>query len=583
MELEVPVPGKLIEQTPYRDSAKDILSRVRELCGWGRPTFPGSQPVSLSITNIRQLANHAYVACEKTDGVRYLLYAASRLVFLIDRKETIQVLNLSLPLPGLPETEDGELICHQSTLLDGELVTDKLVDGSTRVSFLIYDAVSINRDATIGKQNLFERLKQVLLQVVRPRVDMETQRADLIDKEKAAKDYLPIYLKDFYEIWDILSIRNASKRLPHLSDGIIFTPVAVPYVAGTCRQLMKWKPPELNTLDFASELLYSLDIHGNHIPVAAKLLIGSKGFRRDSGCWMVLNKGHWGEMLKRHEEYQDCDGAIWECYFDPKATTLIPAQCENALEVAQKLEQWTAFWKKETVETAAAAGPATGPAGGGLDATAGKKHGPSDALKSRVKRLRKQQTLYDDIMIAEDMAVSNGFPEHACPYARVGTSGNNYFDFNQAITVEGGWVLERIRTDKLTPNDERVMVRVKESIDSGISFVALFDLILSYRTAGASPCCCSLQLPDYYSTHGTRLQHSGTAAHEEQQAQLLKDLQEPATETTAPAAGKLSRDIKMAVEEEPPKEKTLQRQSSSDSSSSSMSRMISESDDSDSV
>ncbi|KYK64549.1 mRNA capping enzyme, partial [Toxoplasma gondii TgCatPRC2] len=52
---------------------------------------------------------------------------------------------------------------------------------------------------------------------------------------------------DFFEIFDLLHIQRMALRLPHESDGIIFTPVNLPYATGTCRQLLKWKPPHLNT------------------------------------------------------------------------------------------------------------------------------------------------------------------------------------------------------------------------------------------------------------------------------------------------------------------------------------------------
>lgn len=55
-------------------------------------------------------------------------------------------------------------------------------------------------------------------------------------------------MQDFFEIFDLDAIRKLALRLPHLSDGIIFTPVKLPYVTGTSPLLLKWKPPHLNTV-----------------------------------------------------------------------------------------------------------------------------------------------------------------------------------------------------------------------------------------------------------------------------------------------------------------------------------------------
>lgn len=84
--------------------------------------------------------------------------------------------------------------------------------------------------------------------------------------------------------------------------------------------------------------------------------------------------------------------------------------------------------------------------------------------------------------------------------------GHLYYDYSRCTVKEGGWVLERARTDKTTPNDERVMQRVQESIESGIDFVTLFDFILSLRRSGQRPVHSFCQLPEYYHKHGSRIQ-----------------------------------------------------------------------------
>ena len=56
-----------------------------------------------------------------------------------------------------------------------------------------------------------------------------------------------------FEVWDTPAVlRNLvnSGKLQHENDGLIFTVDACPYVPGTCQQILKWKPLELNSIDF---------------------------------------------------------------------------------------------------------------------------------------------------------------------------------------------------------------------------------------------------------------------------------------------------------------------------------------------
>jgi mRNA capping enzyme, catalytic domain len=60
-------------------------------------------------------------------------------------------------------------------------------------------------------------------------------------------------MKEMFNIWDahILfpKLLDANK-LEHENDGLIFTIDESPYYPGTCDQILKWKPIELNSIDF---------------------------------------------------------------------------------------------------------------------------------------------------------------------------------------------------------------------------------------------------------------------------------------------------------------------------------------------
>jgi len=45
-------------------------------------------------------------------------------------------------------------------------------------------------------------------------------------------------------------VNSIQTRLPHATDGIIFTRVDAPYIVGTNSNIVKWKPNSLNSVDF---------------------------------------------------------------------------------------------------------------------------------------------------------------------------------------------------------------------------------------------------------------------------------------------------------------------------------------------
>lgn len=63
--------------------------------------------------------------------------------------------------------------------------------------------------------------------------------------------------KDFWDIW--MSARllgeKFSRTLAHEPDGLIFQPSQQPYTAGVCSDVFKWKPHELNSVDFRLKII----------------------------------------------------------------------------------------------------------------------------------------------------------------------------------------------------------------------------------------------------------------------------------------------------------------------------------------
>ncbi|KAL8444289.1 hypothetical protein Emag_005550 [Eimeria magna] len=409
---ELPLPGLLEGENPSLFSlqqAKHIKNIAKRILKWKRDDFPGGQPVSLSMQNV-------------TDR---LSCVCKPLVLFADG-QVREIADMYLPR-SLDLTESQEM-----TLLDGELVMDRRDSGGFIWRYLIYDCIAVDGNEEIQKLNLLQRLhaakKFVTEPVARLREVQQRESAafnanpnelpfgftDTADgnhnntfafesSEIGPKEPpMEIYLKarkgpieevdgslfcktsamkfpafwylikshviewDFFEIFDLEAIRRLALRLPHPSDGIIFTPVKLPYVTGTCPLLLKWKPPHLNT-----------------------------GVRTFAGLILAP----FGEFYKELYDMAcrgSAGGVIVECFWRPTAPvfTFYPALRERPS--AREEQRWNS---------------------------------------------RNQ--------------------------------GHPFYDFDRGEWREGGWVAERIRTDKAMPNDVKVLVSVKRSIDDGVSFATL--------------------------------------------------------------------------------------------------------------
>lgn len=268
-----------------------------------RPTrtlqFPGSQPVSFERKHLDLLEHEDYYVCEKSDGVRYLLYYTAPYgrptAYLIDRNFQCRELD-GLRLPGKKE---GTI--HEDTLLDGELLFEPSAstdEEEGQFFFLIFDVLTISGMNVMGL-SLPERLKYVQNHVIAPLKiklmnDLEFRYPFELKMKTMSKPYA---------IAQILELEIPEQR--HGNDGLIFTPVADPYVSGTCERLLKWKPSELNTVDF--KLIINEDAEeeteGYELHVAS----------RDDHRFFALHRPN--------AELKKLNGAIIECRYCPGEKT----------------------------------------------------------------------------------------------------------------------------------------------------------------------------------------------------------------------------------------------------------------------
>jgi hypothetical protein len=129
-------------------------------------------------------------------------------------------------------------------------------------------------------------------------------------------------VKDYYEKKNVRELFNHIKKDPkgdyvyvnhsrrdgvmcNLNDGVIFTPCKMPYVVKNCSALLKWKPPHLNSIDFALQLERAVDPRSDTPTVRTYI-----AYRSENGN-SRLREVYFPSKLKRtwaeaFEEYNNC-------------------------------------------------------------------------------------------------------------------------------------------------------------------------------------------------------------------------------------------------------------------------------------
>ncbi|XP_051017295.1 mRNA-capping enzyme isoform X1 [Acomys russatus] len=231
---------KGVTQVTTQPKLGEVQQKCHQFCGWEGSGFPGAQPVSMDKQNIRLLEQKPYKVSWKADGTRYMmLIDGTNEVFMIDRDNSVfHVSNLEFPFRK-------DLRMHLSnTLLDGEMIIDK-VNGQAVPRYLIYDIIKFNAQP-VGDCDFNIRLQCIEREIISPR--HEKMKTGLIDKTQEPFSVRP---KQFFDINISRKLLegNFAKVVSHEMDGLIFQPIGK-YKPGRCDDILKWKPPSLNSVDF---------------------------------------------------------------------------------------------------------------------------------------------------------------------------------------------------------------------------------------------------------------------------------------------------------------------------------------------
>ncbi|KAK0722313.1 mRNA capping enzyme, catalytic domain-containing protein [Lasiosphaeria miniovina] len=323
---DIAQPGIKAEQRLLR-ILRDEIAKLLDRSSTG---FPGAQPVSFSRRHLDELRKEDYYVCEKSDGIRYLLYLTNdengnAAHYLIDRKNDfwwIHQRNLHFPL------QNDNVSFHTGTLIDGELVLDTMPDGRIQPKFLVFDLLALDDKADLISKPLDKRLGYFKEHVMRPYKKLFQEFPDELQFQA-----FQVEMKEMQFSYGIeMMFREVLPSLKHQNDGLIFTCRTSPYQFGTDQHIVKWKPPHDNTVDFRLRLAFPTVtpnddqapdgqkdpfIDYDSVPDARLFVFhgsgGDGGIYREFSDPLYLTEAEWEELKALGDPLQD---RVVECALD---------------------------------------------------------------------------------------------------------------------------------------------------------------------------------------------------------------------------------------------------------------------------
>ncbi|KAK2560147.1 mRNA-capping enzyme [Acropora cervicornis] len=214
------IDGVEVVQSPKRE---EIQQLCQKMCSWDSGGFPGSQPVSMDVQNIKLLHEKPY--------------RVKREVYLIDRDNNV----FAAPQLHFPQRKFLKEHVYE-TLLEGEMVLDKENERSYP-RYLVYDIV-IFQGQEVGKQS-----HEIRMLCIEKEIEMARSLAaqqGLFDK---STEPFSIRAKKFFSLEKTKWVLDHwSPKLSHENDGLIFNPAEEPYAGGQSPEVLKWKPHTLNSV-----------------------------------------------------------------------------------------------------------------------------------------------------------------------------------------------------------------------------------------------------------------------------------------------------------------------------------------------
>jgi hypothetical protein len=213
---------------------RNIINQYRSLVmpqKKGHPYFIGAQPETLQKDQLSLLFKELYSVTDKADGDRFFLF--------IDTNGYVTFIDNNIN--NILKT-DLKSNSYTNCLIDGELIRVTHDYHTSKISFHAFDIAFYNGQDLRGDEEFLLKQRLELLNTVVSSIPQNS--------------YYDVKLKRFiyrnvFMGSDII-MKNIQNN-PYKNDGLIFTPMNEPYPKSKkWTKLLKWKPAELNTIDFYS-------------------------------------------------------------------------------------------------------------------------------------------------------------------------------------------------------------------------------------------------------------------------------------------------------------------------------------------
>ncbi|KAJ3509294.1 hypothetical protein NLJ89_g5292 [Agrocybe chaxingu] len=231
-------------------------------------------------------------------------------IFIIDRHNTYRQLS-GLFFPH----HENPVHPLRNTLVDGELVID--VDPRTKreqMRFLAFDCLVID-DQPVMQRPLDKRYGRLSEWFYKPYAKMIRDHPHMAESQPFS-----ITVKEISLSYHVEKVFNVDiPALQHGNDGLIYTCVSTPYIPGTDTNILKWKPPSENSIDFKLVLRFPPSRFNPHEPDwhAKPLFLlhvwcgDSKYEQYDD---MYVDDDEWEELKRSGEQIDD---RVIEVHWDP--------------------------------------------------------------------------------------------------------------------------------------------------------------------------------------------------------------------------------------------------------------------------